>query len=213
MTVEARGPFLAWPGWPHLRRAWWLTALVSLWFAVVYVGADHLTATRTARLHVHLDAELQIPLLPSFTLVYMSIYALFLFAPFVLRTRRELTTLAVAQSVCIFIAGIGFILIPGQLAYAPPSDAELGVWKSLFHFADWLNLDYNLVPSLHVALSVVSILLFARQTASAGRILLGAWAGLIAIATLVTHQHHLVDVVSGWLLALAVVHWVRQYRH
>ena len=35
MRVVQREPFLAWPGWAHLRTAWWQTALVSVWFAFV----------------------------------------------------------------------------------------------------------------------------------------------------------------------------------
>lgn len=213
MTTGQRDPFLAWPGWAHLRTAWWQTTLVSAWFAFVFLGANELTTQRTTRMRVHLDAELQLPLIPSFTLIYMSLYALFLAAPFVLRTRREITTLALAQAISILVAGICFLLIPGQLAYAPPTDAQLGLWKSLFQFADGLNLDYNLVPSLHVALSVVCIELFAPHASSIGKMLLRAWGMLIAASTLFTHQHHLVDAVTGFLLALAVVRCVRRFRH
>src|SRR6202000_1883741 len=118
-------------------------------FALIFCGADWITGHRSLRVRVHLDAELQIPLIPSFTLIYMSIYLLFVAAPFVLRTRREIITLVISQAMAIAIAGICFLLIPAQLAYAPPTDAQLGVWKELFNFADRLNLDYNLVPSLH----------------------------------------------------------------
>jgi membrane-associated phospholipid phosphatase len=138
----------------------------------------------------------------------MSIYALFLAVPFVLRTRREITTLAIAQAGAILAGGIGFLLIPGRLAYAPPR--ELGIWKPLFQFADRLNLDYNLVPSLHVALSVACIEMFVPNTTALGKTLLRGWGILIAASTLLTHQHHVVDVVTGYLLALATVYWARQ---
>src|SRR4051812_17867797 len=155
MSREQPDPFFAWPGWAHLRMAWLQTALVTALFALVFVGASQLTAQRLTRVRVHLNAELQIPLLPSFTLIYMSIYALFLAAPFVLRTRQQIRTLVRAQTNTILIAGIGFLLIPAQLAFPTAVDAELGIWRGMFRFADQLNLDYNLVPSLHVALSVV----------------------------------------------------------
>jgi hypothetical protein len=121
MSLPEPRPFLAWPGWMHLRFAWLLTLVVSLWFAVVFVGADWFTAHRALRVRVHLDAELHIPLIPAFTVVYMSIYALFLAAPFVLRTRREIITLAIAQAWATSIAGICFLLIPAQLAYPQPT--------------------------------------------------------------------------------------------
>ena len=213
MTEGRNDSFLAWPGWGHLRVTWYQTMLVSGWFAIVYGGANWLTAHREARVRVHFAAELQIPLIPAFTLVYMSIYLLFLAAPFVLRTRREITTLAIAQALAITVAGVCFLLIPAQLAFHPAADAELGIWSGLFHFADRLNLDYNLVPSLHVALSIVCIELFAPRAKATGKILLRLFGVLIAAATVLTHQHHLVDAVTGYLLALVIVKWLRGMQH
>jgi membrane-associated phospholipid phosphatase len=202
MIRAAREPFVAWPGWPHLRFTTQLILLVGLWFGLVFVGADWLTAHHAARVRVHLDAELRLPLLPIFLVVYMSLYLLFLAVPFVLRTRREAASLAIAQFVTILAAGVGFLLIPGQLAYASPGD--LGGWGPLFHFADRLNLDYNLVPSLHVAMSIVCIEAFARYASPGGKVALRSWGLLIAASTLLTHQHHLLDVVTGYGLAMAV---------
>jgi membrane-associated phospholipid phosphatase len=210
--TPVRAPFLAWPGWAHLRFAGWLTVLVSAWFAVVYCGTDWLTAHRVARLRVHLDGELLLPLVPSAVCAYMSIYPLFLMAPFALRNRRDLKTLARALAITISIAGIGFLLIPAKLAYRSPDAVELGVWLGLFNLADRLNLDYNLVPSLHVALSVVCIEFFLPERLDC-KVLLRAWGVMIAAATVLTHQHHLVDVLTGYLLALAVAKFMRRAQH
>ena len=89
MKGADRIPFVAWPGWTHARYAAQLIALVGAWFCLVFVGADWLTAHRTTRVRVHLDAELRLPLVPVFLIAYMSIYLLFLAVPFVLRTRRR----------------------------------------------------------------------------------------------------------------------------
>jgi len=196
-------PFLAWPGWAHLRWAGLLFILVTVWFEIVYGGADWFTAHRTTRVRVNLEAELSLPLIPAFTVGYMSIYPLFLAAPYVLRTRRELTTLAIDLSLAILFAGIVFLLVPAQLAFVPPQN--LGPWEGLFRFADRLNLDYNLVPSLHVALSVICIEMFAPHATPMGRLALRGWGLLIAASTIFTHQHHLLDVITGYGLALAVV--------
>ena len=203
-------PFLAWPGWQHLRRAWWLIVLVSVWFGVVYVGSDWLTARRVLRLRVDLNIENQVPLIPAFIVIYMSIYALFVAAPFVLRTQSEIQTLAITQALIILVGGMGFLFIPAQLAYATPDDLQLGAWKQLFRFADRLNLDYNLVPSLHVALSIACIEFFAGYASAFGKILLRIWGVLIAASTVLTHQHHLLDAVTGYLIALGVVQFVRR---
>jgi hypothetical protein len=197
-------PFLAWPGWKHLRYAWWLSGVNGLWFGLVYVGCDWLTAHRSLRVPIHLPVELSIPLVPGAVLAYMSIYLLFLAGPFILRDRREFTSIVLGLALATLAGGIGFLLIPSRAAFAPPGD--LGLWAGLFQLADRLNLDYNMVPSLHVALSVGCVAGFVRHASRAGRMALWIWAGAIALSTLLTHQHHLIDVITGWALGLAAQH-------
>ncbi len=204
MSLESAGlrpQFVAWPGWPFLFFAWLLSAVNGLWFALVYGGCDWLTAHRSLRVPIHLPIELSIPLIPGAVLIYMSIYVLFLIGPFIVRDRREFIALICALALATLIGGVGFLLIPSRAAFGPPGD--LGVWASLFNFADRLNLDYNMVPSLHVALSVCCITAFAKHASQPGRMLLWAWAAAIALSTLFTHQHHVVDAISGWAVGAA----------
>jgi membrane-associated phospholipid phosphatase len=198
-------PFLAWPGWKHLCYAALLSMANGLWFALVYGGMDALTARRSLRVPVHFPAELRIPLVPAMTVFYMSLYLLFLMAPFVLRTRREFRAAVWTLAVVIACGGLGFLAFPAQLAFAPPREAELGAWAGLFHLADRLNLTYNLLPSLHVAMGVVCVAAFSPRASRIGKVALWSWAALIAASTVLTHQHHVLDVVTGWLLAVVCV--------
>ena len=206
--MERCGPFFAWPGWPHLRYATLLSIANTLWFVLVYDGMDALTARRSFRVPVHFPAELAIPFVPAMTLFYMSIYLLFWMAPFVLRTRREFRALVVTMAVAIFCGGIGFLLFPANLAFAQPREEDLGVWSALFHFADKLNLTYNLLPSLHVAFAVICVAVFSARAPLTGKVLLWFWAAMVAASTVLIHQHHLLDVATGWLLALLCVRYV-----
>jgi len=198
-------PFLAWPGWKHLRYVALLSLANTAWFLLVYGGMDALTAHRGLRVPVHFPAELRIPLVPAMTVFYMSLYLLFLMAPFVLRTRREFRAVVWTLAVVIACAGVGFLAFPAQLAFAPPREADLGRWAGLFHLADRLNLTYNLLPSLHVAMGVVCVAVFSPRASKGIRIVLWSWVALLAAATVLTHQHHVLDVVTGWLLAIACV--------
>lgn len=56
--VERAKPFLAWPGWAHLRYAVLWSFVNAIWFVVVYGGMDFLTARRSFRVPVHFPAEL-----------------------------------------------------------------------------------------------------------------------------------------------------------
>src|SRR5207237_8516603 len=81
-----RQPFWGWPGWKHLGRTFLLGTLFGLWFALVFAGANHVTALHAYRVRLHLDAELAMPFVPAAVLGYLSIYTLFWMAPFILRT-------------------------------------------------------------------------------------------------------------------------------
>lgn len=205
-----RNRFLAWPGWPHLLHATGLGLANGLWFLLVFAGCDFLTAQRVLRVPIHFSAELAIPFVAEMTAVYMSIYLLFVAAPFILRTRAEFRAAIATLAVMIGIAGVGFLLVPAALAYPPVRDEELGIWAGMFHLADALNLTYNLLPSLHVALTVACVSFFTTRIAGAGRMLLWAWAAAVAFSALFTHQHHVLDVVTGWILALLCFKFVYQ---
>jgi membrane-associated phospholipid phosphatase len=203
--VERVEPFLAWPGWAHLLYTLVLSFVNTLWFVLVYGGMDALTARRSFRVPVHFPAELAIPFVPAMTLFYMSIYLLFWMAPFVLRTRREFRALVLTLAFAILVGGIGFLLFPADLAFAQPREEELGIWAGMFHLADKMNLTYNLLPSLHVAFAVICVAIFSARAPVAGKVLLWIWATMVAASTVLIHQHHLLDVATGWLLALVCV--------
>jgi membrane-associated phospholipid phosphatase len=174
---------------------------VTLWWVFVYHGANWLTGRREYRVRVHLNAELDMPFVPAFILAYLSLELVFVLAPFVLRSTRELQALALSLFVLITVAGVTFLLFPSELAYAP---RDPGVWSGLFSLARKLALrDYNLVPSLHVAMSCVCLAAYATRAGPIGKTVLGSWAAFIALSTVLTHQHHLFDVAAG--LALAAI--------
>jgi hypothetical protein len=167
---------------------------------LVYHGADHLTGWRADRVRIHLDAELAMPFVPAFILAYLSLDLVFVPAPFILRSRRELEALALTLAWVTAVAGVGFLLVPAEPAY-PIRDP--GAWSGLFQVARAMALRYNMVPSLHVALSCACLAAYGTSRGGAGKLLLATWGVAIALATLLTHQHHLLDVATGLLLAMA----------
>jgi len=205
MSKNPEGLF-GWPGWNHLRYAFALSLAGSVWFALIYGGADALTAHRTFRVRVNFDAELGIPFIPEMVLIYMSIYLLFLAAPFILRRPYEFFALAMTLNLVILVSGICFVLFPAQVAFPPPN--TFGALPNLYHFADRLSLNYNLMPSLHVALSVVCIAVFSARSGKIGKVCLWTWAVAISASTLFIHKHHVLDVIAGFALALAAYKFI-----
>jgi membrane-associated phospholipid phosphatase len=193
-------PLVGWPGWGILAEALVLATAQTLWWLVIYFGADLLTALRAERVRIHLDAELMVPFVPGLILVYRSIDVMFPLAPFILRSRAEIRGLTLTLAIVTGIAGGCFLLVPAELAYPPQ---ERGAWEPLYAWNQRIVLTYNMVPSLHVALSVVTLAAYSVRCGNVGKSLLAAWGTAIALSTLLTHQHHLLDVVTGLLLGWA----------
>jgi membrane-associated phospholipid phosphatase len=189
----------------RLRTALQLGVAVAILFLVVYGGADWLTGRHAFRVPVAMTWERQIPYIPAAVLGYMSMYPLFALAPFVLKTVGELRQFAKALALLIAVAGAVFVFLPAELAYDPlPAP---GIWRPLVDFADALNLRYNLAPSLHVGFSVACAAAYAPNVVRWQAAMLWLWALVVAVSTLLFHEHHVVDVVSGWVLALLCVRW------
>jgi hypothetical protein len=70
-------------------------------------------------------------------------------------------------------------------------------------FGAFLTLDmpYNLLPSLHIALRTILADLYASHTAGLLRSGSNLWFSLIGLSTVLTYQHHVVDIVGGFVLA------------
>jgi membrane-associated phospholipid phosphatase len=176
-----------------------LSLSIAAQFAVVYYGADWITAHRTLRIHAYFASELRIPLIPAMVVPYMTMYLIFLAAPFILRDPAELDRFAGALARVILIAGIAFVLLPAQPGFAPVS-APGSIWDPWLRLAAALSRTYNLVPSLHVALFTTAAATYASRVPMWIRVLLGIWLVVVAASTVLTHQHHLIDVVTGLML-------------
>jgi membrane-associated phospholipid phosphatase len=207
-TERATRPEAFWcrPSRPNLFRAILLGSGVSAWWVLIYHGANWLTDAIQYRIRLHFDTELGIPYVPSSVVIYMSIYLLFVAAPFILRRRDELDRLAATLAVIILVAGSFFLAVPAEPYFRTPGD--LGPWDGLVRLAKRVALRYNFAPSLHVGLSAVCIILYARQAPSWGKVLLWGWALAVGASTLLLHQHYVVDVIGGYLLGWAGVRCV-----
>lgn len=173
---------------------------VAVVFVVLYGGASALGARVPWRVPLALPGEPFVPFVPWTALVYLSLDVLLLLAPLFLREARAVVAFALTLIAQIALAAVAFVLLPGEDVFAPP---HVSGWLApFFHTADALNLDGNFAPSLHVSLSATAAWSYARHvTARRARAALFAWAAAIAASTLLLHQHYVVDVALGWMLA------------
>ena len=101
------------------------------------------------------------------------------------------------------IAAVIFILIPMQDGFTEVEPT--GAFANVFRFADFINLNHNHAPSLHVAFAVTTAYTFASYANEViTKIFIASFCALVVVSTVLTHQHHLVDVIAGFLLARVV---------
>jgi hypothetical protein len=189
------------PGGSALRLNLALTALFTLLFIVVYGGADLLGAGMDDRYVLAFEFEARLPFLPWMAIIYLSILPLMLLAPIVFGTPAKLTPLFVVLSLEVLVAGVFFLLFPTQEIF-PPRDNEASR-AAIYYIADMLNLRYNNLPSLHVALSLTTAIALSQQGKAWGRWFYLAWGAAITVSSVFMHEHHIADVVAGSMLALA----------
>jgi hypothetical protein len=193
--------FLGWPGWRLLGVTFVLAAALTLWWLLVYVSCDACAERRSDRIRVHLEVERSLPFVPACVVVYRSIDVMLLLGPFILRTLREIQALTLTMFVAITLAGVGFVMLPAEKAYPPMPDA--GLWEPLIAWNRRIILNYNLVPSLHVALSVLTLAAYGTRCGKRGKALLATWGTAILLSTLLIHEHHLLDAILGLALGWA----------
>ncbi|MGI8431054.1 MAG: phosphatase PAP2 family protein [Chthoniobacterales bacterium] len=133
-------------------------------------------------------------------LPYLSIDLFFVAAPFLLRSARELRIFAWRIASAILIAGIFFLLLPLRFAFARPQPT--GWLGTLFGWFLAVDAPFNLFPSLHAALWLLLLEVYARHLRGVVRLLILVWFALIGLSPLLTHQHHVIDILGGLLLAL-----------
>ncbi|QSQ26016.1 phosphatase PAP2 family protein [Pyxidicoccus parkwayensis] len=171
----------------------------AFFFLAVYGGASWVTGFYSGGLRVDLPFERHIPFIPAWAAVYVSMDVLLLLSLFVFRTWKDMVPFALALCAETVVGAVVFVLLPVEVAW--PARVVHDGWAGIFFVADTMNLERNYLPSLHVAFACTAALAYAERSGWLARVLFGLWAAAIAASTLFIHEHHLVDVVAGALLA------------
>src|SRR6476659_5827468 len=176
-----------------------VSAGLSGLFLIVYGGCNWITARRANVGTFYFEWERSVPFVPFFILPYMSIDLFFVVAPFLCRTDRELSVLAKRIVTAIMVAGICFLFFPLRFAFSRPhADGWLG---AIFDWFRGMDAPYNLLPSLHAAFTLILFDIYFRHTHGFVRVATIVWFVLIALSPVLTYQHHLIDIVGGFVLA------------
>jgi len=172
--------------------------LVGIAFFSVYPTCNWLTSQRTEVYQLYFTMELSIPFIPAFYWLYISLYALFLLPPFFMNI-MQLKLLGKRIILATVISGLIFIIFPASLGFERVSPD--GFYSELFSTLFMIDLPHNMAPSLHIVYS--ALILIGVSESTKNNLLKTAvllWLGLISISTLLVHQHHIIDIISAFIL-------------
>ena len=151
-----------------------------------------------------------IPVVPGWSLVYGSLFLAAVLPAFVIHQHEHLDRTILAFILMWLVALACFWIYP--TAYSRPAripGGGFGEWGlRVIYSAD---ARYNCLPSLHVAQCFLAAFSCGRVHRGVGAVAT-VWAALVALSTLYTKQHYVLDVVTGILLAgVAYLAFVRSY--
>lgn len=153
--------------------------------------------------------EAGLPFLPWLVLPYMTSGALFVLSFLLVRGRGQLSALSRRVAFATLVACLIFTVFPLRFELSrPPVDAALPAW--LFAQLSLIDRPYNQLPSLHVAYCAIFWpALRTAARASWQRAALAGWLLLVAVSTVFSYQHHVLDVLAGAVLGMLALRVLR----
>ncbi len=181
-------------------------------FALCYPLANLLAAHSHITRSIALPFEKALPFISWMIIPYLSSGIFFALSFFWVRSADDLRVLSQRLLLATVVATLVFALYPLQLSMVRPTISN-PLFAALFEFLSVFDRPYNQLPSLHVAFCFI----FWRSLQTSlvptlARIVLAAWLALVALATIFTYQHQMIDVVTGLLLGLAASVLIRHGR-
>ena len=185
--------------------------LSTIVFAVIYGWCNQQATLNPNHYAMFTEWELKIPLIPWMIYPYISLNLLLVVAAFVLKEVSSVKGFCMSLIIAAVIAGFIFYFFPGQLGFVRET---VPGYEHFFDFMFAIDHPHNLYPSLHVTYSTLAILAMIEQTSNKiFHAFMWVWLLLISSSVVFVHQHHLFDIVTGFILALILYKTVYQRVH
>jgi len=169
----------------------------------IYLGTNEIAAQRTSFYQLYFEFERDIPMVPWMIHVYNSFHVLLLLNFLIIKNPLKIRAIAISLIASSAIAALFFLKFPAELGFSRTENMQgYEFWYDALH---WLDHPHNLVPSLHITFSALSTYVISTEINS--RVLKSlflVWFLLICSSIVLVHQHHLIDIFTGLLLAVIV---------
>lgn len=178
-----------------------LTLLAMSVIAVIYFGFNYFNSLQAVvYTNFGFAFEKNIPLIPLFVLLYLTVYFVYITPFFFVFNVRKYKHVLAAYLFVAFVSGLFYVILPTKMIWEPftaktATDCLIPFLRAL----DSPN--FNLLPSMHVSLAFLATFVVASENRKWGYFLAIA-STLIAFSTLFTKQHYVLDLLAGLLLAI-----------
>ncbi len=186
-----------------------ILALTLLGWLVIYFFVNRLQVAHDLRLDLGTEWDRKTPYLPFFALVYFSTYIFVVQPFFVLSDARQFYLMLVSFVSISVISSLIHATVPSKIERVEQVTTG-GVSGWMLDLFQKTCKPYGNFPSMHVGLSVPVVVTNYMVGGPVIGSLTLIWAVLIALSTLFTKQHYVLDVLAGLLggvLIFALTFW------
>lgn len=142
--------------------------------------------------------ETRIPLIPASVWIYLSYFVLLILTGVWIARLSWMARAVAAVAFVVMCCGIAYLVHPTTI-FRPPA-SEDGLSRLVLDWMRSKDPPNNCFPSMHVGLAFCCALIGWKASPRRGPWLL-LWAVLIAVSTLTTKQHYVLDGIGGLILA------------
>jgi membrane-associated phospholipid phosphatase len=179
-----------------------LAATLLAWLGLYFL-LNRRTVDPTARIDLGTALDRRIPFVPVFAVGYFSTYV-YVVQPFIILSDARLFYWMLASFAAISLASsLIHAALPSMVERADPGK-EGGLPGHMLGLFQTVCKPYGNFPSMHVGLTVPVV---AANFMAGGPVIGGfmlAWAVMIALSTLYTKQHYVLDVLAGSAVGLVI---------
>jgi membrane-associated phospholipid phosphatase len=189
-----------------------LMAINAVLFQTLYSACNAAALRANVTEHVATPWDAAVPFVPWMLLPYITSVPLLMLAFWLTPGRQSLRALSQRCMLATVLATLVFALWPLRVSIERPLP-EVPLLAFVSEALKRVDAPFNQWPSLHAAFCVILWPALRPVWSNLlARTLLAAWLILVAASTVLTLQHHLLDLLGGVLLGVAVCAVVPAYR-
>ncbi len=167
-------------------------------FLLLYIFSNEFNTDRSYYFHLFFPFEEDLPFFGWAVYPYLSVFIFFVL-PFFYSNQDEIKKLEKTILFSILVSFLIFLIFPTKLGFKSTPETSVSL---LYDSLKKLDRPHNLVPSLHICLStIIFIFLHDKETQKLLRAFFTFWFLIICVSVVCIHQHHILDVITGSILA------------